>query len=188
MKEVGTELRVPLSKIFSKSHDEGKLPEVWKRAIITPIHKKGDRTSPSNYRPVSLTSIVSKVLESIVRKLMLDHLFNNNLITNHQHGFLPCRSCTTQLLTAIEDGVEILDGGDSVDDFKKRLTQYYMRECQKLRCCGYRGKLLNWIQAFIKGHRQRVRVGGSLSPWSDVLNGIPQGSALGLLFLCHLYK
>ena len=103
LKELATELCVPLSKIFSKSLDEGKLPEVWKRANITPIYKKGDRASPSNYHPVSLTSIVSKVLESIVRESMLDHLFNNNLITNHQHGFLPCRSCTTQLLMAIED-------------------------------------------------------------------------------------
>ena len=105
---------------------------MWKRANITPIYKKGDRASPSNYCPVSLTSIVSKGLESIVRESMLDHLFNNNLITNHQHGFLPGRSCTTQLLKAIEDWAEILDGGGSVDvlylDFKKLLTRYHMQD------------------------------------------------------------
>ena len=77
----------PLHIIFQMSLDRGECPTDWKIANVTPIHKKGDRTDPSNYRPVSLTSQVCKVLESLVRSRMIEHLNENNLINEAQHGF-----------------------------------------------------------------------------------------------------
>jgi len=77
LKEFATELADPLAKIFKASIDSGQLPSYWKIAKVTPIFKKGDKKDPSNYRPVSLTSIVSKVLEKIVRDSMIDHLRNS---------------------------------------------------------------------------------------------------------------
>ena len=88
LKEAAVELCIHLSIIFKKSLSEGKLPADWKVANIVPIYKKGNKSSPCNYRPVSLTSVVCKVFESIIQERMLDHLFSNNLMSSCQHGFL----------------------------------------------------------------------------------------------------
>ena len=85
----------PLQIIFQMSLDKGECPSDWKTANVTPIHKKGDRTDPSNYRPVSLTSQVCKVLELLVRARLIEHLDVNNLMNEAQHGFREGRSCLT---------------------------------------------------------------------------------------------
>ncbi|CAL4160470.1 unnamed protein product, partial [Meganyctiphanes norvegica] len=99
---------VPLKLIFNRSLGTGECPDDWRSANVTPIHKKGDRTNPSNYRPVSLTSQVCKVLESIVRKQILGHLAENNILRDEQHGFREGRSCLTNLLETIEQWTEII--------------------------------------------------------------------------------
>ena len=123
LKETAEAMSVPLALIFQKSLDEGVCPEEWKCANVTPIHKKGDRTEPSNYRPVSLTSQVCKVLESIIRDRIVEHLNKNNLLNDAQHGFREGRSCLTNLLDTLEQWTEIIDEGDSIDvaylDFRK---------------------------------------------------------------------
>ncbi|CAL4073660.1 unnamed protein product, partial [Meganyctiphanes norvegica] len=101
----------------------GETPEDWRKANITPIFKKGNRNDPANYRPVSLTSQVCKVLETIVREQLFNHLKSNNLLSEEQHGFREGRSCPSNLLTTLEDWTSILEGGDCVDvaylDFSK---------------------------------------------------------------------
>ena len=77
----------PLTLIFQASIDSEKLPCVWKDACVTPLFKKGSKNEPCNYRPVSLTSIVCKVLEKLIRKHIIDHLDNNRFISNYQYGF-----------------------------------------------------------------------------------------------------
>ena len=74
LKEAAFQLSLPLSLILTKSLDEGRIPAEWKAATIIPIFKKGDKSSPSNYHPVSLASVVSKVFESIVWESMMHHL------------------------------------------------------------------------------------------------------------------
>ena len=81
LRETASTVSEPLSKIFQQSLIAGETPEDWRSANVTPIFKKGDRTDPANYRPVSLTSQVCKVLESIVRDKMLEHLEDNNLLS-----------------------------------------------------------------------------------------------------------
>ena len=95
LKEAAAEIVTPLTEIFNKSMEEGVLPSEWKIANVTAIYKKGGVTSPGNYRPVSLTSIVCKLLESIIRDHIMDHLKRNNLLIDDQHGFRAGRLCVT---------------------------------------------------------------------------------------------
>ncbi|CAL4181599.1 unnamed protein product, partial [Meganyctiphanes norvegica] len=123
LQKTASAISIPLTMIFRQSLSSGKCPTDWRTANVTPIHKKGDRTDPSNYRPVSLTSQVCKVLEAIVRKHILEHLADNDILSDRQHGFREGRSCLTNLLEVMECWTEILDEGDGVDvaylDFRK---------------------------------------------------------------------
>ena len=91
-----------LSIIFQNSHNTGTVPSSWKEANITPIFKKGDKKDPKNYCPVSLTSILCKVMESILKDYILDFLCKNNILSNKQYGFLPGRSTILQLLNVLD--------------------------------------------------------------------------------------
>ena len=123
LKELSTEIFFPLSVSFQRSLNEGLVPSDWKLANVTPIFKKGSKFEPGNYRPVSLTSILCKVMESILRDAMIEHLKDNKLIFSSQHGFVNRRSCLTNLLEYFEKVSELIDQGNSVDilylDFAK---------------------------------------------------------------------
>ena len=182
--ELATPLSVPVCSLFRKSLEHGELPLVWKQGSVVPIFKGGSRQDPLNYRPVSLTSVLSKVLEGIVRDRITEHLIVTEQLSNAQHGFLPRRSCATQLLTSLEDWTRLMEGGDSVDvaylDFKKAFDSVpHQRLIQKLRDLGIRGALLKWIEAFLVGRSQHVVVNRVRSQPISVRSGIPQGSVPG---------
>ena len=185
-------LALPLSILFRKSLDCGKVPPDWLLGEVTPIYKKGSRQDPASYRPISLTSVPSKVLESLVRDKILEHMTESGLMHPAQHGFLPKRSCTTQLLEVMEEWSSAADDRVPVDiaflDFRKAFdTVPHKRLLQKLEAYGIKGKLLSWIKAFLTERRQRVIVQGSKSEWVSVDSGIPQGSVLGpTLFLIYV--
>ena len=149
------------------------LPNTWKEAFVTPIHKKGDRSSVRNYRPISLTSPIVKILESIIKDSIQEHLISNNLILPNQHGFTAGRSCATQLLTAINYWTKTLEDGHSVDvlyfDFAKAFDSVPQnRLIAKLQGLGITGRLLTWLKNFL--------VNGCLK---HVKSGVPQGFILG---------
>ena len=87
LKEVKHQISKPLSILFNKSLQLGKVPSDWKCANVTPIFKKGDKSQPGNYRPISLTSVVCKLMETIIRDNMVKFLEDNNIFNNSQHGF-----------------------------------------------------------------------------------------------------
>ena len=192
LKELADLLCAPIAILFRKSMETGKLPEDWKSANVTPIFKKGSKSDGKNYRPISLTSIICKVLETLVRKQLTNHLHTNDLLSEHQHGFIAGRSCTTQLLEVLDEWTRVLDDGGTIDavymDFMKAFdtVPHHCLIC-KLEAYGVQGKLLAWIRAFLLGRRQWVVVGGQHSEWSHVSSGIPQGSVLGpTLFLVYV--
>ena len=148
---MGEFIAIPLSIIFKKSFNSGILPQDWKNAQVTPIHKKGARNHIGNYRPVSLTSIFSKFMESIVKDYLMRHLLTNNLLSPYQFGFTPGRSCATQLLHVLDYFTRHLDNGDSVDviylDFQKAFDSVpHQRLIQKLSSFGIHGKILQWLE------------------------------------------
>jgi len=99
LKECAATIAEPLSRIFQHSYNTGSLPEEWQIAHVVPIFKKGDRTNRENYRPVSLTCVSCKVMESIIKDVLVKHLEANKFLCKEQHGFRKGRSCLTNLET-----------------------------------------------------------------------------------------
>ncbi len=89
----------------------------WKTATVCPIFKKGTKGDRGNYRPVSLTSMVCKLLESIIKDKITEHLIENNLVRNTQHGFMPGKSCATNLVEFMDIVTRAVDEGKAVDIF-----------------------------------------------------------------------
>ena len=102
LKNISKEISIPLSIIFNKSLETNKIPVEWKKARVSAIFKKGDKSQAGNYRPVSLTSVVCKVMEKIVRDHIMDYMTTNNLLTEKQYGFMAGRSTVLQLLHVID--------------------------------------------------------------------------------------
>jgi Reverse transcriptase (RNA-dependent DNA polymerase) len=123
LKECASELTSVLTYLFNESLFTGTVPADWRDANVFALLKKGPRDVPENYSPISLTSVISKILEHIVYSSISNFLEKNAILTPRQHGFRPNRSCTTQLTLAIDNWAKSLDQGYRIDtaifDFSK---------------------------------------------------------------------
>ena len=185
--ECADELVTPVTKICNASISSGVFPERWKQANIIPIFKKGDKKDPSNYRSVSLLPLFGKILERLVYDQLYRHV--SPALCSEQHGFIPRRSCMTNLAVYLQSAWEAISDGYQTDaiytdysaafqSVNHSLLIHKLKHSYKLEEFA-----LKWFVSYLSDRRQRVIVKGKTSKWTTVLSGVPEGSLLApLLF------
>lgn len=194
LKECADQLVDPVRDIIQASLDRGLVPVEWKRANIIPIHKSGSTEDPLNYRPISLTSIVCKICEKLIKKRWMTMLESKKIITPKQFGFREGSSCATSLLCFYNRVIDVLQERDGwVDciylDLSKAFDKVpHMRLISKLMTIGcVRGSLLKWMTSFLTDRKMRISIRGAYSSWRKVESGVPQGSVLApVMFLMYV--
>ncbi|CAM4600474.1 unnamed protein product, partial [Lepidochelys olivacea] len=184
LKELKCEIVELLTMACNLSFKSATVPNDWKISNVMPIFKKGSGGDPGNYRPVSLTSVSGKLVETIVKNKIVRHIEEHKLLGKSQHGFCKGKSFRTNLLEFFERVNKHVDKGDPVDivylDFQKVFDKVpHQRLLCKLSCHVIRGKILSWIENWLKDREQRVGINGNFSEWRGVTSVVPQGSVLG---------
>ena len=189
LKSCAPELAPVLNKLFRLSYNLGIFPSSCKLAHIFPIPKKGDKSDPSNYRPITITSLISKAMETIITKLLLAFLETNNFLSDHQYGFPQARSTGDLLSYALHAWSSALESyGESRVislDISKALDRIWHKGLfAKLLMFGLHHTLIKWIFSFLSDRSIAMRVDGYLSNPHSINSGVPQGSFISpVLFI-----
>ena len=182
----------PLTHLFNKSLSEGLFPSQWKMTKLIPLLKSGDKSCPTNYRPIAILPCVSKVLEKIVQKQLTSYLKANDLLSEAQSGFRDKHSTTTALLKVTDDWLLAIDKGLYTGaifiDLKKAFdTVDPIIMLQKLKRMGFSDACLAWFRSYLTNRKVGTFLNSSMSNFSDIHHGVPQGSILGpVLFVIYI--
>lgn len=192
LKQASSELTYPLTKLFNLSLQNSSFPSLWKTSNVVPVFKKGSANIASNYRPISLLSVLGKCMERCIFKHIYNYLHSNNILIPQQSGFRPNDSTINQLLCITNDFYRAIDQGKEIRvvffDISKAFDKVWHKGLlYKLEKIGIRGNLLLWFRSYLHDRKQCVVINGSRSEFMNVKAGVPQGSILGpLLFLIFI--
>ncbi|XP_055526899.1 fatty acyl-CoA reductase wat-like [Wyeomyia smithii] len=182
-------LLTPLTHLFRLSLATGRFPTTWKQAFLFPVHKKGDRSKIDNYRGLSALCAISKLFELVVLQPIFSHF--QSTISDDQHGFLPKRSCATNLLCLTNYAFDSFVHRHQTDVIYTDLSAAFDKvnhqiTVAKLDRYGFSGNLLGWLESYLLGRTLRVKIGDEISEPFVATSGIAQGSHLGpLVFLLY---
>ena len=173
---------------------QGIYPERLKFSLIKPIYKNGDKSSPSNYIPISLLPAFSKIFEKVIYKRLFDHLNNNVILNEHQYGFwseVSTESASYILLNEILIALnnKQMVGGIFCDLHKASDCINHAVLLQKMKFYGVSGKFYNLLKSYLDGRYQKVILSHNNvieSTWEQLKRGVPQGSILGPIFFCSI--
>ena len=181
-----------LSHIFNHSFETGIFPDKLKYACVSPIHKTDSKLTLTNYRPISVLPVFSKILEKLMHKHLMDFLNKNEILFKHQFGFQKGKYTShaildihSKIIKAFEDSkiacCIFLDFAKAFDTVNHKIL------LKKLSYYGIRGTTLSWFDSYLCNRPQTVKINNSLSDILNVKCGVPQGSVLGpLLFLLYI--
>ena len=177
-----------LTDIINTSFRTGIFPESWKKAIVIPIPKIETPLTPTDYRPISLLSVLSKIIEKLVSQQVVNYLLQYQLFDTHQSAYRTNHGCATALLTITDDFFSAMDKGEvillTLLDYSKAFNcANHDITLAKLKSLGFDNTALKWVNSYLSGRSQKVKTQDGFSQWKNLVNGVPQGSILGpLLF------
>ena len=192
LKHTASAIAPSVTELFNLSIRTGQLPKDWKVSYVVPIPKRPGAKSPSDFRPISLLSVLSKVLERHFHMLISDHLSEQYPLSNCQWGFQPNKSALSALISTTHDWLQQLEAGNEIGaiffDFEKAFDRVpHQPLMSKLMGLGLDPYIMTWLHNYLANRRQSVVVGGTKSASSYAVSGVPQGSILGpLLFLIYI--
>ena len=192
LKAAGSSITPSLTRLFNLCLSKQKVPDLWKKANVIPIHKKGDRDNLQNYRPVSILPITSKLFEKILFKNIYNFLHSQRIISDHQSGFKPGDSTVNQLAYLYHKFCEALDKKKDIRvifcDISKAFDRvWHSGLIYKMKAVGIDGDLLRLLENYLCNRQQRVVIKGQTSEWGEISAGVPQGSVMGpLMFLIYI--
>ena len=186
IKQARAELLPAITHIINLSIRHSKFPTEFKKAKVVPLHKKGDRLSPKNYRPVAILPIFSKLLERAVFLQMIDYFESNNLLHPNHHGFRANHNTTTALLQMYDTWVEAMDRGEATGVCFLDMSAAFDMVCHsvlldKLALYGFETASVTWVRSYLADRKQTVCIDGTCSPLLSINTGVPQGSIIGPL-------
>ena len=192
LKLSAAEISPSLTYLINKSLKDGEFPRSWKAAKVVPIHKSGDKSSPGNFRPISLLPCVSKILERVVQHQLLNYLNDNDILCRQQSGFRPLHSTTSTLITVTDDWLKAMDnskytGAVFIDLRKAFDTVDHSILIKKMHNIGINNTACEWFRSYLTGRTCQTLINESLSSTRVLSCGVPQGSILGpLLFILYV--
>lgn len=192
LKEIRNEIASPLTHLINKVLIEGHFPSIFKEGVVQPLFKKGCKKSPGNYRPISLISNLSKILEKVIKIRMMQYIEKNDLISNRQFGFRDGKSAEDAIHLLTTKIYEDLDRGRPslcvfLDLAKAFDTVNHTQLLEVLQDLGFRGKALELLETYLLNREQCVKIDETLSKKLKIRYGVPQGTVLGpVLFIIYI--